>query len=131
MIRKKVKVIQEKFFSLFNTSRFIDRISRVKLTIFQAIYIIIIVAFMAGFVNAFFFPVPNQGFIIYPQSGAQSIPETVIDMFVIFLGGLGVYMSYIGGRQTTRARTRNLYLLLSMFIIFISLVIGLYIYINK
>jgi nitrogen fixation/metabolism regulation signal transduction histidine kinase len=86
---------------------------------------------MAGIVNAVFFPVANQGFIIYPQQGAQSIPETFVDVFVIGLGALGVYLSYIAGRQTTRGRLVSTYLLLSLFLLFLAVVVGIYVFATK
>jgi len=74
----------------------------------EALYIVILVALMAGFVNAVVFPVANQSYIPYPASSAMTIPEAIVDAFVIIVGGAGVYLVYQSGRQTVRSRTVNL-----------------------
>ena len=89
-------------------------------------YVVGIVAFMAGFVNAVFFPVANQAVIVYPGSGAQTIPEAVIDAFVIILGGGGIYATYLSGRQTTKSRMVNFYLALALLLIIVSVFMGIY-----
>ncbi len=91
----------------------------------QILYILGIVAFMAGAVSAFFFPVANQGYIIYPAGGAETVAESVIDAFVIMLGGAGIYVVYLSGRQTTKPRMVNLYLALSILLVAISVLLGI------
>jgi nucleoside recognition membrane protein YjiH len=91
----------------------------------QALYVLFIVALMAGFVNAVVFPVPNQSYIPYPSGGAQTIPEAVVDSFVIAVGAAGIYLAYLSGRQTTRSRTVNLYLGLALLLIIVSLFTGI------
>ncbi len=93
--------------------------------LYQLVYVLVIVGLMAGFINAVFFPVPNQGIIVYPGGGAQTIPEAVIDAFVIMLGGAGIYLAYVSGRQTTRARAVNMYLTLALVMIVVSLLVGI------
>ena len=92
----------------------------------QLLYVLVMIALMAGFVNAAVLPVPNQAQAIYPGPGAESIPETFIDGMVILLGGAGIYLTYISGRQTTRSRMVNLYLGFSLLLISISVLMGLY-----
>ena len=91
----------------------------------QMLYVVVIVGLMAGFINAVVFPVPNQGQIIYRGPGAQTIPEAIIDAFIILLGGAGIYITYISGRQTTRARAVNLYLGLALLLIAVSILAGI------
>lgn len=91
----------------------------------QLAYLLVIVAFMAGFVSAVFFPVPNQGLIVYPAGGAQTIAETVIDAVVILFGGAGVYVAYLSGRQTTKSRMVNLYLGIALVLIVVSVFMGI------
>ncbi len=91
----------------------------------QLVYVLVVVGLMAGFINAIFFPVANQGLIVFPGGGAQTIPESIIDSFVIMLGGAGIYLTYVSGRQTTRARTVNLYLGLALLLIAVSLLTGI------
>ena len=95
------------------------------------VYIMIIVGLMAGFIDAVVFPVPNQGQIIYPSPGAQTIPEAVIDALVIVTGAIGIYLAYISGRQTTRPRAVNLYLGIALLFIAVSILAGINIAIIK
>jgi hypothetical protein len=99
--------------------------------LFQLLYVLLVVGLMAGFINAVFFPVPNQGYIVWPGGGAQTIPEALIDAFVIMVGGAGIYMAYVSGRQTTRPRTVNLYLGLALLLIAVSVLAGIEIAIIK
>ncbi|MDV3292930.1 MAG: hypothetical protein LYZ70_01510 [Nitrososphaerales archaeon] len=92
----------------------------------QFFYVLGLVALMGGFVNAVFFPVPNQGLIVYPGGGSQTIPEAVLDVCVILLGGAGIYITYISGRQTTRSRMVNLYLGIALLLIAISMFMGIF-----
>ncbi|QQG48341.1 MAG: hypothetical protein HY247_06220 [archaeon] len=97
----------------------------------QVLYVLVIVGLMAGFINAIVFPVPSQGFIIYPSGGAQSVAEAIINAFVIVVGGAGIYLAYLSGKQTTRTRTVNLYLGLSLLLIIVSILTGLQVAIIK
>jgi hypothetical protein len=91
----------------------------------QALYVILIVALMAGFVNAVVFPVSTQSYIPYPSGSAMTIPEAVVNAFVIVVGAAGVYLVYLSGRQTTRSRTVNLYLGLALLLIVVSIFTGI------
>jgi hypothetical protein len=91
----------------------------------QALYVLLIVALMAGFVNAVVFPVSNQSYIPYPGGSAQTIPEAIVDAFVIGVGAAGIYLAYLSGRQTVRSRTVNLYLGLALLLIIVSLFTGI------
>jgi hypothetical protein len=91
----------------------------------EALYIVILVALMAGFVNAVVFPVANQSYIPYPASSAMTIPEAIVDAFVIIVGGAGVYLVYQSGRQTVRSRTVNLYLGLALLLLVVSVFVGI------
>jgi nucleoside recognition membrane protein YjiH len=91
----------------------------------QAIYIAFLVALMAGFVNAVVFPVSNQSYIPYPLSSAMTIPEAIVDAFVIVIGGAGIYLVYQSGRQTARSRTVNLYLGLALLLLVVSVFTGI------
>ena len=46
----------------------------------QALYVILLVALMAGFVDAVVFPVANQSYIPYPSGSAMTIPEAITAM---------------------------------------------------
>jgi len=91
----------------------------------EVLYIIILVALMAGFVNAVVFPVANQSYIPYPGSSAMTIPEAIVDAFVIVVGGAGIYLVYQSGRQTVRSRTVNLYLGLALLMLVVAVFVGI------
>jgi 4-amino-4-deoxy-L-arabinose transferase-like glycosyltransferase len=55
----------------------------------------------------------------------------LVDSFVILVGGAGVYLIYLSGRQTTRTRTVNLYLGLAILLITVSVLTGIEIAILK
>jgi hypothetical protein len=92
----------------------------------QLLYLLVVIGLMAGFVNAVVLPVPNQTTAVYPTTGAQTIPETFIDAMVILLGGGGIYLTYMSGRQTTKSRMVSLYLAVALLLITISVMTGLY-----
>lgn len=91
----------------------------------QLLYVLFIVALMAGFVNAVVFPVSTQGYIPYPNGTAMTIPEAIVDAFVIVVGAAGIYLVYLSGRQTVRSRTVNLYLGLALLLIIVSIFTGI------
>lgn len=97
----------------------------------QVLYVVAVVALMAGFVDAVFSPVANQAQIVVPGPGAQTIPEAVLDAFVILLGGAGIYVAYVSGRQTTKPRMINLYLAVALLLIATSVFTGVYLTILK
>jgi hypothetical protein len=87
-------------------------------------YVLVLVGLMAGFISALTSPVSNQSYIVFPATGAQSIPEAMVEAFTILVGGSGVYLVYLSGRQTTRARTVNLYLGLAILLLLVSVLTG-------
>jgi cytochrome bd-type quinol oxidase subunit 2 len=91
----------------------------------QLLYVLFVVALAAGFINAVVFPVPNQSYIPYPGGGAETVPEAIIDSFVIIVGGAGIYLAVLSGRQTVRTRTVSLYLGLALLLIIVSLFTGI------
>jgi amino acid transporter len=104
--------------------RFVSSITRGR-GLVQALYVAFLVALMAGFVNAVAFPLPNQTYIPYPNGTAQTIPEAIVDAMVIALGGAGIYLTYLSGRQTARTRTVNLYLGLALLLLIVSVFTGI------
>ncbi len=91
----------------------------------QLLYILFLVALMGGFVNAVFFPVPNQSPIPYPNGTAMTIPEAIVDAVVVAVGAAGIYLAYQSGKQTARTRTVNLYLGLALLLIIVSVFAGI------
>ena len=97
----------------------------------QLLYVLVVVALMAGFIDAVFFPVANQAQIISPGPGAQTIPEAAIDASVILIGGAGIYVAYVSGRQTTKSRMVNMYLSIALLLIAVSVFTGIYLTVLK
>jgi hypothetical protein len=91
----------------------------------QALYVLLFVGLAAGFVSAIVFPVSNQTYIPYPGGTAETIPEAIVDAFVVIMGGAGIYLVYLSGRQTVRSRTVNLYLGLALMLIVVSVFTGI------
>jgi uncharacterized membrane protein YoaK (UPF0700 family) len=96
----------------------------------QLLYVLAIVAFAAGLVNAAVQPV-DQRYVIFPGRGSQSVSETVINSFAILLGAAGFYVSYLSGRQTTKPRLVNFYLILALLLIASAMYLGFYVYTSK
>ncbi len=88
------------------------------------LYVLVMVALAGGFVDALAYPVADQGALVYPGAGAQTIAEAILDSFVILLGGAGIYLTYMSGRQTTRARAVNMYLGIALLLIAVSTLAG-------
>ena len=95
------------------------------------VYVLIMVGIMGGFVNALVQPVPNQGAVVYPGPGYQTIAEAILDSFVILLGGAGIYLVYISGRQTTKARAVPMYLGLALLLLIVSVLAGTHLFLLK
>lgn len=93
-------------------------------SVVTALYMLALVSLMAGFVTALVYPVPNQTYIPYPNGQAETIPEAVVDAFVIFMGGAATYLVYLSGRQTVRARAVNMYLALALLLLVVSIFAG-------
>ena len=113
--------------ALINTlARFVSSLTRGG-GLIEAVYIVALVALMAGFVNAVVFPVSGSGqsYIPFPSSSAMSIPEAIVDAFVIVVGGAGIYLVYQSGRQTVRSRTVNLYLGLALLLLVVAVFVGI------
>jgi hypothetical protein len=96
--------------------------------VMQLVYALVVIGLMAGLVNALVLPVPSQyaAEAVFQQPGQQTIPETFIDATVILLGGAGIYLTYISGRQTTKSRMVNLYLAFALLLIAVSVMMGIY-----
>lgn len=93
--------------------------------ILPVIYVLIITGLCGGFMSALAYPVPDQGILVYPSAGAQTIAEAILDSFVILFGGAGIYLTYMSGRQTVRARAVTMYLGIALLMIAVSMLAGL------
>jgi hypothetical protein len=96
----------------------------------QVLYVLGVILMTAGLVSAVITPV-NFGYIIFPSSGAQSATETGVDALTIAIGAVGIYMSYLSGRQTTKSRMVNFLLGIGLLLIAIAVYMGIYVLSQK
>lgn len=129
MIKRKVESTLNKFFANLRKLMGLLNLTH-SFRLIQIAYVVSIVALMTGMVSALVQPV-DQRFIIFPGRGAQSISETIINAFVVLLGSLGVYMTYLSGKQTTRPRMSGFYLILAIMLLFSATFLGIYINATK
>lgn len=69
-----------------------------------------------------------QNYVIFPQRGLQTVPETFVYLFAMICGSLGIYLLYAGGRQSIKQRISSFYFLLGFSAILLAVVISLYIF---
>lgn len=91
----------------------------------QAIYLLVIVALMAGFIDALVNPLPNQTYIPYPSFTGETVPEAFVDALVMGLGAAGIYLAIISCKQTTNQKNVNLYLAVALVLLVVSLFTGI------
>ena len=91
----------------------------------QAIYLLVIVALMVGFIDALVNPLPNQTYIPYPSFTGETVPEAFVDALVMGLGAAGIYLAIISCRQTTNQKNVNLYLAVALVLLVVSLFTGI------
>jgi len=84
---------------------------------------------MAGVINA----IGNAGQAginletIVPNSSVQNATETFIMFFAYIVGALGAYSLYLGGRQTIRARSAEMFFVGGIAFIAAAMAIGYYV----
>ncbi len=105
-------------------------VSEIKTEWMQVLYVLGIVLMTAGLVSAVIQPV-NFGYVIFPSTGAQSATETGVDALTIIIGAVGIYMSYLSGRQTTKPRMVNFLLGIGLVLIAIAVYMGYYVLTQK
>jgi hypothetical protein len=96
----------------------------------EVLYLIGMVLLTAGLVCAAIDPV-DIGYVIFPSSGAQSATETGVDALALLIGSIGIYLSYLSGRQTTKSRMVNFFLTIGLLMIAIAVYIGIYVLSSK
>lgn len=92
---------------------------------FELLYLLGLVALSSGSLSAVFTPPSAQGQLIYPGPGAQTIPETFLYACTTLLGASGIYIAYLSGRYTTKPRSVNAYLAVSMLLLTVSVIMGM------
>ena len=126
MLRQALETVNRKTIGALKITltRFVSSLTR-GWGLLEGVYIVALVALMAGFVNAVVFPVSSQSYIPYPSSSAMTIAEAIVDAFVIVVGAAGIYLVYQSGRQTVRSRTVNLYLGLALLLLVVAVFVGI------
>jgi hypothetical protein len=96
----------------------------------EVVYIVGIIVMSAGIVSALAQPV-DQSYLIYPGTGGQTIAETVINSMALAMGFVGLYFSYLSGRQTVKPRLVGFFLVVGLLLITGAIYLETYIYISK
>jgi len=96
----------------------------------ELIYLTVFFTFAAGVVNSLLEGTNPmvRNFIIYPGRGLQTPPETLVYFFSMILGTVGIYLIYLGGRQTVRKRISDFYLLLGFTALLVAVTLSLYVF---
>ncbi len=93
------------------------------------IYLIVLFLIGGGLFNA----MNNIGQIginsspIVPNSSTQNMIETIIILITYSIGSLGVYGLYLSGKQVIRARAAEMFFLLGIVFVALSLALGYYV----
>ncbi|OHE53531.1 MAG: hypothetical protein A3K61_00175 [Thaumarchaeota archaeon RBG_16_49_8] len=98
--------------------------------VLEIVYLIAILLFSSGLINGMIegsSPYASN-FLIYPQSGIQTLPETFIYLFTMLIGSVGMYLLYLGGRQGLRRRIANFYLIFGFSAVIIALSFALFVF---
>lgn len=69
-----------------------------------------------------------QNYLIFPQRGIQTFSETFVYLFTMISGSIGIYLIYIGGRQSIRQRISSFYFIIGFSTVFLAIVMSLYIF---
>ncbi len=93
--------------------------------IIRALYVIVIVVYMSGFSLAVLYPAPVQSLTPYPSAAFETLPDAFVNAFVIALGGAGIYLVYLSGRQTASPRMVNFYLGAGLLLLIVSTFTGI------
>jgi len=101
-----------------------------KNNLIEVVYIAGIIVMSAGIVSALASPV-NQSYMIYPSTNGETISEMVIYSMAMLLGFGGLYLSYLSGRQTVKARLVPFFLTLGVIMIGIAIYIEMYVFFTK
>lgn len=67
------------------------------------------------------------GQIIVPSRNVQNLIETFIELFLIMVGTLGFYLLYLSSKQIGRQRVSNLYFVLGLTMMLLSVFMEIYV----
>ncbi len=98
--------------------------------VLEIVYLIAILLFSSGLINGLIEGSSPYAanYLIFPRAGIQTFPETFIYLFTMLIGSVGVYLLYLGGRQSMRRRIANFYLAFGFSAIIIALSFTLFIF---
>ena len=96
----------------------------------EVVYLAGIIVMAAGVVSALASPV-SQSYLIFPSANGQTIAETAINSMALAMGFIGLYISYLSGRQTVKPRLVGFYLIVGLLLIAGAIYIEFYIYTSK
>jgi hypothetical protein len=105
-------------------------VNRIKTNGFEILYLAALFLFSGGIVNGMLEGSNPllQSFLIYPQRGIQTVSETLIYFFIMGTGSVGIYLIYIGGRQSLRQRISDFYVIMGFSSVILALSFSLYLF---
>ena len=99
----------------------------------EFLFVSILLIYCSGIINALLEganPI-MQNYIIFPQRGAQTLPETFFYLFTMVIGGTGIYLLNKGGHQSLRQRLSDFYIIFGFSSLLLAVALSLYILVVK
>ncbi len=132
-LKKKVGEFSHRIINTIISVRLFRRTSIIK--IFKArgleiAYLTVFFLFSAGIINGLIEGAnpTMQNYLIFPQRGIQTLPETFVYIIVMATGSGGIYLLYNGGSQTVRQRISDFYTIFGFSSILLAVALSLYIF---
>ena len=98
----------------------------------EIFYISGLFLFSAGIVNGLLEgPRLPEGYVIFPQRGIQTASESIVYLFIMGLGTLGMYLIYMGARDNSKRRITNFYITFGFSSVLIAIFFIFYIFFIK
>ena len=96
----------------------------------ETLYFLALFLFAAGLINGMIegSRPQVQSYMIFPQRGIQTIPETFVYIFTIATGSIGLYLINLGGLEKVKKRVSNFYVVLGFSTVIFALAMTLYIF---
>ncbi|MEE9586269.1 MAG: hypothetical protein V3W09_05135 [Nitrososphaerales archaeon] len=99
----------------------------------EVLYLTVLFVFSAGLINGLIEgtnPI-MENYVIFPQRGVQTLSETIVYVFAMAIGSGGIYLLYMGGRQSIRRRISDFYFILGFSSVLLAITLSLYIFTIK
>lgn len=98
----------------------------------EILYISSLFLLSAGIVNGLLEgPRLPTGYVIFPQRGIQTGSEIFVYLFIMVMGTLGIYLIYMGARDSSKRRVSNFYIIFGFSAVLIAVSLIFYIFFIK